>query len=210
LKRYVVILLRQTKNHYSYPILDNGISSFYHLYDDNSDRHHLQYYLSESSFPSPTDSNYIQNQGANLDTSVEIETNETPSQSSPFIKRILVVDDDPDLTLTFKMGLDGYYYGDKKRFEVYTYNDPLLVVTQFKPHFYDLLLTDIYMPNMNGFQLCENILELDVNIRVCFMSAVEIGVEALREVYPRVSFGCFIKKPVTIEYLVKRLSAELD
>ena len=203
-------MLRQTKNHYSYPILDNGISSFYHLDHDNSDRHHLQYYLSESSFPSPTDSNYIQNQGANLDTSVEIETNETPSQSSPFIKRILVVDDDPDLTLTFKMGLDGYYYGDKKRFEVYTYNDPLLVVTQFKPHFYDLLLTDIYMPNMNGFQLCENILELDVNIRVCFMSAVEIGVEALREVYPRVSFGCFIKKPVTIEYLVKRLSAELD
>jgi response regulator RpfG family c-di-GMP phosphodiesterase len=65
------------------------------------------------------------------------------------------------------------------------------------------------MPNMNGFQLCQKILELDVNIRVCFMSALEIN-EALREVYPNVSFGCFIKKPVTIEYLIKRLSAELD
>ena len=59
----------------------------------------------------------------------------------------------------------------KKRFEVYAYNDPLLVLEDFKPHFYDLLLNDIYIPNMNGFELCEKILELDVNIRVCFMSA---------------------------------------
>ena len=66
------------------------------------------------------------------------------------------------------------------------------------------------MPYMNGFQLCEKILELDVNIRVCFMSALDINVQALREVYHKVSFGCFIKKPVTIEYLIKRLSAELD
>ena len=98
---------------------------------------------------------------------------------SPFIKRILVVDDDPDLTLTFKAGLDGYYYGDgdKKRFEVYTYNDPLLVLTEFKPHYYDILLTDIYMPNMNGFQLCKKLLELDVNIRVCFISALEVNIK---------------------------------
>ena len=64
------------------------------------------------------------------------------------------------------------------------------------------------MPKMNGFQLCEKL--LDVNIRVCFMSSLEINIHALREVYPKVSFGCFIKKPVTIEYLIKRLSAELD
>jgi CheY-like chemotaxis protein len=83
-------------------------------------------------------------------------------------------------------------------------------VKEFKPHYYDLLLTDIDMPNMNGFQLCEKILKLDVNIRVCFMSALEINVEALRELYPKVSFGCFIEKPVSIEYLIKRLSAELD
>jgi response regulator of citrate/malate metabolism len=90
------------------------------------------------------------------------------------------------------------------------YNDPLLVVKDFKPHFYDLLLTDIYMPNVNGFQLSEKILKLDVNIRVCFISALEINIQALREVYPIVSFGCFIEKPITIKYLIKRLSAELD
>ena len=208
----MVILLTQTKNHYSCPILDNGISSFRHSYSNNTDRHH-QYYLSESSSHSPTDSNYIQNQGSNLDTTIEIETKEQPQPQPPFIKRIHVVDDDPDITLTFKAGLDGHYYNEgdkKKRFEVYTYNDPLLLLEEFKPNFYDLLLTDIYMLNMNGFQLCEKILGLDINFRGCFMSALEVNAEALREVYPKVSFGCFIEKPITIEYLVKRLSAELD
>ena len=203
-------MLIQTKNHSSYPILDNGISSFRHSYSNNGDRLHDQHYLSESSSPSLTDPTYLQNQGSNLDTIIETETKEPPKP--PFIKRILVVDDDPDLTLTFKAGLDGHYYGDgdKKRFEVYTYNDPLLVLKEFKPHFYDLLLTDIYMPNMNGFQLCEKILELDVNIRVCFMSALEVNIQALREVYSNVNFGCYIEKPVSIEYLIERLSAELD
>jgi response regulator RpfG family c-di-GMP phosphodiesterase len=83
-------------------------------------------------------------------------------------------------------------------------------VKEFKPHSYDLLLTDVYMPNMSGFELCEKVLELDVNIRVCFMSAFIINIRALREVYSNVSLGCFIEKPVSMEYLVKRLSAELD
>jgi CheY-like chemotaxis protein len=107
--------------------------------------------------------------------------------------------------------LEGYYYhgNDKRRFEVHPYNNPQVALSQFKPNFYDLLLTDIFMPHMSGFELCQKILELDADIRVCFMSAAEANIEALREVYPKVSFGCFIKKPVSIEYLVKRLLAEL-
>jgi response regulator RpfG family c-di-GMP phosphodiesterase len=67
------------------------------------------------------------------------------------------------------------------------------------------------MPHINGFELCEKIVEIDVNIRVCFMSAAEVNIEALREVYPKArSIGCFIRKPVTISHLVKRLLAELD
>ena len=126
---------------------------------------------------------------------------------------ILLVDDDPDLTLTFKAGLDSRYYGyndNKKRFYVYAYTDPLLVLKEFKPHFYDLLLTDIYMPIMNGFELCEKILGLDVNIRICLMSGLAVNIQALREVYRNVGFGCFIEKPVSIKDLIERLSTELD
>src|SRR4051812_31024602 len=209
-ERYEIMLLTQAKNHYSYPILDKGISSFRHCYNDNGSGHRLQHYLSESS-SSLTDPNYSQNRGSDLVSITETEAKVSPKPQ--FIKRILLVDDDPDITLTFKAGLDGHYYGDgdkKKRFEVDAYNDPLLVLKEFKLHYYGLLLTDIYMPNMNSFQPCEKILELDVNMRVCFMSALEVNIRALRDVYRNVGFGCFIEKPVSIKYLIEILATELD
>jgi hypothetical protein len=63
---------------------------------------------------------------------------------------------------------------------------------------------------MNGFELCEKMLIIDINVRVCFMTSGEINREALREIYPKMSLGCFIKKPVTIDYLVSRIKTELD
>jgi FixJ family two-component response regulator len=72
------------------------------------------------------------------------------------------------------------------------------------------MLVDVYMPDMSGFELCEKILEIDANLRVCFISAAEVNIQALREVYPKLGFGCFIKKPVEMEYLIERLYVELD
>ena len=96
------------------------------------------------------------------------------------------------------------------KFEVYTYNDPLAALLEFKPDFYDLLLIDINMPYMDGFELCKKILELDVNVRVCFMSAGEVNHEAIREIHPSLNIGCFMQKPVTIDYLIKRVKSELE
>ena len=97
-----------------------------------------------------------------------------------------------------------------KRIEVRTSNNPLVALSEFKPNFYDLLLVDINLPHMNGFELCEKILAIDINVKVCFMSSGEINREALREIYPALSLGCFIRKPVTIDYLVRRIMSELD
>ena len=66
------------------------------------------------------------------------------------------------------------------------------------------------MPYMNGFELCEKILVIDINVRICFMFAVEINREGLREIYPSLGLGCFIRKPVTIDYLLERIRSELD
>jgi DNA-binding response OmpR family regulator len=136
----------------------------------------------------------------------------TEKEKRPFWKRILIIDDDPDVTTTFKIGIESsnYYADDNKTIEVYTYNDPLTALSEFESNFYDLLLIDINLPSMNGFQLCEKILHLDINVRVCFMSTGEINREALGEIYPAISLGCFMRKPVTIDYLVKRIKSELD
>ena len=129
-----------------------------------------------------------------------------------FWKRILIVDDDEDVAVTFKVGIeDSNNQTDaNRRIEVYTYNNPVMALSEFKPNFYDLLLVDINMPYMNGFQLCEKILAIDINVRVCFMSSAEINLEALRDIYPALNLGCFVRKPVIIDYLLKRIKSELD
>jgi CheY-like chemotaxis protein len=129
-----------------------------------------------------------------------------------FWKRILIVDDEADVTITFKAGIEDSNKNDvaSKRIEVHTSNNPVVALSEYKSNFYDLLLVDINMPHMNGFELCEKILAIDINVRICFMSSLEINREGLREIYPSLSLGCFIRKPMTIDYLIKRIMSELD
>jgi len=129
-----------------------------------------------------------------------------------FWKRILIVDDDSDLTTTFRAVIEDSNndVDVNKRIEVYTSNDPIVALSGFKPNFYDLILVDINMPHMNGFELREKIFAIDINVRVCLMSSGEINWEALREMYPTRQEGCFIRKPVTTDYLVERIRSELD
>ncbi len=78
----------------------------------------------------------------------------------------MIVDDDADLTTTFRAVIEDNNndVDAKKRIEVYTFNDPVVALSDFKPNFYDLLLVDINMPRMNGFELCEKILAIDINV----------------------------------------------
>jgi CheY-like chemotaxis protein len=173
-KVYTTTTIQDKKDCYYSPILDND--NFYH--SNNNNNNHPQHYHSQS----PT--HPLQNHESN--------TTDLKTTKEPLYKRILIVDDDIDITLTYKLGLERYYEGydddddinNKIKFQVYTYNDPLAALSEFKPYFYDLLLIDINMPDMNGFELCQKILDLDVNVRVCFISAGEANYEALRDVYP--------------------------
>jgi DNA-binding response OmpR family regulator len=135
-------------------------------------------------------------------------------ERSLFVKSILIIDDNPDITLTFKKGLEAENKNTSENnnifFEVSAYDDPTLALSEFKADYYDLMLIDINMPKMNGFDFCAKALEIDANPKVCFMSSGLINREELREQYPSFSIGCFIKKPITIENLIERLKAELE
>ena len=117
--------------------------------------------------------------------------------------KILLVDNEADVTITFKAILQD------AGFIVNTYEDPLIALSNFIPRFYDLVILDIEMPKMNGIELSRQLLELDSNVKICFITAGEANIEVLRELYPTRDIGCFIKKPVTIDQLVRRVKAEL-
>lgn len=121
-------------------------------------------------------------------------------------KRILVVDDNSDIAFTLRIGLEN---GDSSM-QVYSYDNPAKALVDFKPNFYDLLLVDVNMPLINGFELCQKLLQKDINIKVCFMTSGEINMEAVREVHPLKSIGCFIRKPITTDMLIGRIRAELE
>ncbi|MGH9924422.1 MAG: response regulator [Nitrososphaeraceae archaeon] len=121
-------------------------------------------------------------------------------------KRILIIDDNSDIAFTLRIGLEN----NDANMKVYSYDNPINALIDFKPNFYDLLLIDVNMPLMDGFELCEKLLQKDINVKVCFMTSGEINIDAAREVHPLKSIGCFIKKPITIDALARRIKKELE
>ena len=124
-------------------------------------------------------------------------------------KRILIVDDEVDITLSFGLALE-----DSGLFEVDTYNDPLVALSNYRPNSYDLLLLDIKMPNMNGFELYDKIKRIDNKVKVCFISAYDVDYNALREQFPSLEIDCLLpmdimRKPIEIRKLIKRIEVEL-
>lgn len=79
------------------------------------------------------------------------------------MKKILVVDDDIDITLLIKEGLE------RKGFHIESYNDPQVALQEFKPDFYDLMLVDIRMPKVNGFEFYQGVRKNDIKVKVCFI-----------------------------------------
>ncbi|HEX2107499.1 MAG TPA: response regulator [Nitrososphaera sp.] len=114
--------------------------------------------------------------------------------------RVMIVDDEPDITTIFKIGLEN------NQFIVTTFNDPLEALSRFKPGLYDLLILDIRMPGMNGFQLYQKIRSIDEKVKVCFLTAFEEARGEFKSSFPFLEeVKCYLKKPITVRDLVKHL-----
>src|SRR6188472_2559397 len=107
------------------------------------------------------------------DSSNALKTNTTisthPASPSPSVShnRILIVDDDPDIAALFKITLE------RVGLAVDVFNDPLLALSSYKTGIYDLLLLDIRIPGMNGFELCQKIKNMDNEVKACFVTAYD-------------------------------------
>jgi DNA-binding response OmpR family regulator len=114
--------------------------------------------------------------------------------------RILLVDDDHDNNLIFTIGLQD------AGFEVDAYNDPKLALSAFKPNYYDLLILDIRMPKMNGYELYDKIRNIDNKVKVCFLTASERYKEEHRPSSMSDGYASFLIKPTTIDDLVRKVN----
>jgi two-component system CheB/CheR fusion protein len=115
----------------------------------------------------------------------------------------MLVDDEADILEVFRRALemDGYY--------VDTFNDPGRAIYDYKAEFYNMILLDIRMPGLNGFEVARAIWQKDPNARICFMTAFEIYEEEAKKVFRDFNSHCFLKKPMTPKALIEHIEKHL-
>ena len=121
--------------------------------------------------------------------------------------RIMIVDDETDILSVIKRGLEV-----KKEFEVEVFSrgeDALRIIGSHPQNYYDLIITDIRMPHMNGFELYRRIRETNQSIRIAFITAFEINKDEFSKVIPSVEVTDFISKPVSIANLKEKIRSML-
>jgi DNA-binding response OmpR family regulator len=123
-------------------------------------------------------------------------------------KQILLIDDEPDVTYTIQKILED------NKFKVDSFNDPILGLNYYKVNFYDLVILDIKMPKMDGFELYTKIREKDPKVKICFLTAIATFNEEFRKI--RLALGktinedYFIQKPINMEDLTKKLTSIMN
>ena len=124
-------------------------------------------------------------------------------------KKILVIDDEPDLTYTIKNILED------NGFEVVdTFPDSILALDSYKANFYDLVILDIKMPKMDGFELYVKISEKDPKVKICFLTATALLSEELKKTRlvlgKTIGENYFIQKPIHTNDLIKKLTSIMN
>jgi DNA-binding response OmpR family regulator len=115
------------------------------------------------------------------------------------MKRILIVDDEPDVNLALRIVLE------ENNFIVDSFNDPLLALENFKANLYDVLILDIKMPKKDGFEVYEEIMKIDNRVKVCFLTAGDVNYRSLKEKFQTLGENQFIRKPIENTELIRQV-----
>jgi CheY-like chemotaxis protein len=133
-------------------------------------------------------------------------------------RRILLVDDEPDITMSISVLLES------NGFEISSFNDSVLALTSFKPHYYDLVILDVKMPKVDGFELYNEIRKIDNLTKVCFITATDkTDYEGLRgseqqsenhkknsQLYCELRKDMFLQKPISNDDLVNEINKRTE
>ncbi len=115
-------------------------------------------------------------------------------------KRILLIDDEQDLVALFNIILK------REGYTVDSFANSSQALSNYKPDYYDLVLLDIRMPDIDGFDLYAKIKDIDPSVKVYFLTASEFYYENFRkEEYKKLSRNLFIQKPIEMEELVGKV-----
>ena len=112
-------------------------------------------------------------------------------------KSILLVDDDLDITITLKKVLE------REGYNVHAFNNPLKSLKEFRKDGYHLIILDIKMPQMSGFELYNEIRKIDDKVDVCFLTAGEINPGD--KDYQMISNKLFLRKPIENDVLLQAI-----
>ncbi len=124
------------------------------------------------------------------------------------LARIMVVDDEKDILRIIKRDLE-----ITNEFQVETFssgNDALKAFKNHEPDYYDIIITDIRMPRMNGFDLYRQIKETRPNTKIAFITAFEINKDEFTKVLPSIEVKDFIIKPIDMNDLIFKIKSMLS
>jgi DNA-binding response OmpR family regulator len=119
-------------------------------------------------------------------------------QKSKRENRILLVDDEPDICMVYQIVLEDAGY------QCRSYTDSVKALREFRPARYDLILLDIKMPVLNGFELCKKIREIDETVYITFITASDAYYKKFRsQHFPEIGKINYIQKPIGNEGLLQ-------
>jgi DNA-binding response OmpR family regulator len=112
-------------------------------------------------------------------------------------KKILIVDNEPDINLSLKIFLE------ENGFKVDTFDDPIIALDNFRKGVYDLIILDVVMPKMHGFELYRKIRKMDNKVKICFLTAGQMYYGAYTDIFTQ---NIFIRKPIQNQDLMKEIN----
>ena len=112
---------------------------------------------------------------------------------------VMVVDNEEDILTVVTKALEA------RGMNVVGYTDPTLALQHFADggDSFNVIVSDVRMPKMTGFQLARKVKELHPNIKIVLMSSFEINKHEFDKVLPSTAVDGFLCKPFKMSELAR-------